>query len=113
MITAAASTLCGKTVVINYEGTDMASKDLNDKFCENVAALQNLGIRMVIVHGWGPQVDNMLHFLAVVSSEDVRYIGYVAKILLCGGVNKEISSKICSKGGLAIGLSGRDDSLLQ
>lgn len=118
-IAAAASTLRGKTVVVKYGGNAMTSQDLKDKFCEDVAALQLLGIRVVVVHGGGPQINSMLDKVGVesrfeggmrVSSKDVVE---VAEMVLCGSVNKEISSKICSKGGRAIGLSGRDDSLLQ
>jgi acetylglutamate kinase len=74
---------------------------------------------MVVVHGGGPQINAMLEKVGVesrfegglrVSSKEVVD---VAEMVLCGSVNKEISSKICSKGGRAIGLSGRDDSLLQ
>ena len=118
-VAAAASTLRGKTVVVKYGGNAMTSTELKDKFCEDVAALQQLGIRMVVVHGGGPQINAMLDKVGVesrfegglrVSSKEVVD---VAEMVLCGSVNKEISSKICSKGGRAIGLSGRDDSLLQ
>jgi acetylglutamate kinase len=118
-VAAAASALRGKTIVVKYGGNAMTSNDLKDKFCEDVAALQQLGIRMVVVHGGGPQINAMLEKVGVesrfegglrVSSKEVVD---VAEMVLCGSVNKEISSKICSKGGRAIGLSGRDDSLLQ
>jgi len=118
-IAAAASALRGKTIVVKYGGNAMTSQDLKDKFCEDVAALQNLGIRVVVVHGGGPQINAMLEKVGVesrfeggmrVSSKEVVD---VAEMVLCGSVNKEIASKICSAGGRAIGLSGRDDSLLQ
>jgi acetylglutamate kinase len=84
-----------------------------------VAALQKLGVSVVVVHGGGPQINTMLDKVGVesrfegglrVSSKEVVE---VAEMVLCGSVNKEISSKICSKGGRAVGISGRDDSLLQ
>ena len=118
-IAGAVSSLRGKTIVVKYGGNAMTSQDLKDKFCEDVAALQNMGIRMVVVHGGGPQISSMLEKVSVesrfeggmrVSSKEVVD---VAEMVLCGSVNKEISSKICSAGGRAIGLSGRDDSLLQ
>ena len=74
---------------------------------------------MVVVHGGGPQISSMLDKLGVesrfeggmrVSSTEVVE---VAEMILCGSVNKGIASSICSAGGRAIGLSGRDDSLLQ
>lgn len=115
----AAATLRGETIVVKYGGNAMTSQDLKDMFCQDVAALQNLGIRVVVVHGGGPQINAMLEKVGVesrfeggmrVSSPEVVE---VAEMVLCGSVNKEISSKICSAGGQAIGLSGRDNSLLQ
>lgn len=115
----AAGTLRGQTIVVKYGGNAMTSQDLKDKFCQDVATLQKLGIRVVVVHGGGPQINAMLEKVGVesrfeggmrVSSKEVVD---VAEMVLCGSVNKEISSKICSAGGRAIGLSGRDDSLLQ
>jgi acetylglutamate kinase len=85
----------------------------------DVATLQNFGIRVVVVHGGGPMINAMLDRLGVesrfeggmrVSSPQVVE---VAEMVLCGSINKEITAKICSAGGRAIGLSGRDDSLLQ
>lgn len=118
-IAGATSSLRGQTVVVKYGGNAMTSEELKDKFCEDVATLQKLGVRMVVVHGGGPQINSMLEKVGVesrfegglrVSSPEVVD---VAEMVLCGSVNKEISSKICSKGGQAVGLSGRDASLLQ
>ena len=118
-ISEAASSLRGKTIVVKYGGNAMTSPELKAGFCQDVAALQNLGIRVVVVHGGGPQINAMLEKVGVesrfeggmrVSSKEVVE---VAEMVLCGSVNKEISSKICSAGGNAIGLSGRDASLLQ
>ena len=115
----AAASLRGKTVVVKYGGNAMTSPELAQGFCQDVAALQNLGIRVVVVHGGGPQISSMLEKVAVetkfeggmrVSSKEVVE---VAEMVLCGMVNKQISSAICSEGGRAIGISGRDDSLLQ
>jgi len=115
----AVSALKDQTIVVKYGGNAMTSQELKDKFCEDVAALQKLGIRVVVVHGGGPQISSMLEKVQVetkfeggmrVSSKEVVE---VAEMVLCGSVNKEISSKICSAGGRAIGVSGRDESLLQ
>eukprot|EP00529_Nitzschia_sp_RCC80_P029393 CAMPEP_0113499272 /NCGR_PEP_ID=MMETSP0014_2-20120614/31656_1 /TAXON_ID=2857 /ORGANISM="Nitzschia sp." /LENGTH=334 /DNA_ID=CAMNT_0000393429 /DNA_START=385 /DNA_END=1389 /DNA_ORIENTATION=- /assembly_acc=CAM_ASM_000159 len=118
-ISDAAASLRGQTVVVKYGGNAMTSPELKAGFCEDVATLQNLGIRVVVVHGGGPQINAMLEKVGVesrfeggmrVSSTEVVE---VAEMVLCGSVNKEISSTICSAGGRALGLSGRDDSLLQ
>jgi acetylglutamate kinase len=118
-VAAAAQALKGKIVVVKYGGNAMTSEDLKEKFCEDVAALQKLGIRVVVVHGGGPQINSMLQKVGVESRFEggmrvsSTAVVEVAEMVLCGSVNKEISSRICSKGGRAIGLSGRDDSLLQ
>jgi len=115
----AAGSLRGQTVVVKYGGNAMTSPELKAGFCQDVVTLQNLGVRILVVHGGGPQINAMLEKVGVesrfeggmrVSSEEVVD---VAEMVLCGSVNKEISSTICSSGGRAIGLSGRDDSLLQ
>ena len=115
----AVKALQGETVVVKYGGNAMTSTDLKDKFCQDIAALQSLGIRMVVVHGGGPQINQMLDKVGVestwqggmrVSSTEVVQ---VAEMVLCGSVNKEIAAKICASGGRALGLSGRDDGLLQ
>lgn len=114
-----AASLRGKTIVVKYGGNAMTSPELAQGFCQDVAALQNLGIQVVVVHGGGPQISAMLDKVGVesrfeggmrVSSKEVVD---VAEMVLCGDVNKGIASSICSAGGRAIGLSGRDDSLLQ
>jgi len=97
----------------------MTSPELAKGFCSDIAALQKLGMRVVVVHGGGPQIAAMLEKVGVesrfeggmrVSSADVVE---VAEMVLCGTVNKQISSGICSAGGKAVGLSGRDANLLQ
>ena len=118
-IAGAVSQLRGKTIVVKYGGNAMTSPELKKMFCQDVAHLQQLGLRVVVVHGGGPQINKMLETVGVesrfeggmrVSSTEVVD---VAEMVLCGAVNKEISSKICAAGGRAIGISGRDDSLLQ
>jgi len=115
----ASRSLRGQTVVVKYGGNAMTSPELKAGFCQDVVTLQNLGVRIVVVHGGGPQINAMLEQVGVesrfeggmrVSSKEVVD---VAEMVLCGSVNKEISSTICSFGGRALGLSGRDDSLLQ
>jgi len=115
----AVESLRGKTIVVKYGGNAMTSPALSKGFCEDVATLQTLGIRVVVVHGGGPQINAMLEKVGVesrfeggmrVSSPEVVA---VAEMVLCGSVNKGISSGICSAGGNAIGISGRDADVLQ
>ena len=111
--------LGGRTVVVKYGGNAMTSEVLSDMFCQDVAALQKLGVRIVVVHGGGPQIAKMLDEVGVesrfeggmrVSSEEVVD---VAEMVLCGSVNKAISAGVGAAGGTALGLSGRDAGILQ
>jgi len=114
-----AKDLQGKIVVVKYGGNAMTSPELAQGFCQDVAALSNLGIKLVVVHGGGPQISKMLETVGVsttfeggfrVSSKEVVD---VAEMVLCGSVNKQIANGICASGGTAVGLSGRDADLLQ
>ena len=97
----------------------MTTPELAELFCQDVATLQKLGLRIVVVHGGGPMINAMLEKVGVesrfeggmrVSTEEVVD---VAAMVLSGTVNKNISSGISKAGGRALGLSGRDDALLQ
>jgi len=109
--------------VVKYGGNAMTSPELAQLFCENVARLQKEGYAIVVVHGGGPQISNMLGRVNVeskfsesgmrISSKEVVE---VAEMVLCGSVNKQIANSICNSekgGGKAIGLSGRDNNLMQ
>lgn len=113
-------TLREELIVVKYGGNAMTSPELAAGFCEDVATLQSLGARMVVVHGGGPQISAMLDRVGVesrfapsglrVSSPEVVD---VAEMVLCGSVNKGIANGICNAGGSALGLSGRDAGLLR
>ena len=107
-------------IAVKYGGNAMTSPELAQKFCEDVATLQALGAKIIVVHGGGPQINAMLKAVNVEStfSESGMRISTpevvkVAEMVLCGSVNKQISNGICNAGGQAIGLSGRDNRLLQ
>mmetsp|Transcript_9880 Transcript_9880/g.12510 ORF Transcript_9880/g.12510 Transcript_9880/m.12510 type:complete len:347 (+) Transcript_9880:119-1159(+) len=118
-IAGAIDALQGETVVVKYGGNAMTSPELSKGFCEDVAALQKLGVKVVVVHGGGPQIATMLERVGVESSFEggMRVsspeVVDVAEMVLCGSVNKQISSGICSAGGVAIGISGRDANVLE
>lgn len=118
-IASSVNSLKGQTIVIKYGGNAMTSPELAKGFCDDIATLQKLNLRVVVVHGGGPQIASMLDKVGVesrfeggmrVSSKEVVD---VAEMVLCGSVNKQISSGICTAGGMAVGLSGRDANLLQ
>ena len=105
--------------MIKYGGNAMTTPELATLFCEDIATLQKLGLRIVVVHGGGPMINAMLETVGVestweggmrVSTEEVVD---VAAMVLCGKVNKNISGGVVLAGGRALGLSGRDDALLQ
>ena len=112
--------LKSSTIVVKYGGNAMTSPELAQLFCQDVATLQNLGINIIVVHGGGPQISSMLEKVNVKSefSESGMRISSievveVAEMVLCGAVNKQIANGICNAGGTAIGLSGRDNRLMQ
>ena len=96
----------------------MTSDELKDMFCQDIAALQALGIRVVVVHGGGPMINKLLDQVGVesrfeggmrVSSKEVVRVAEMA----LNSVNKEIASLINSHHGMAVGISGRDGALLK
>ena len=115
---AAVKSLAGETIVVKYGGNAMTSDELKAKFCQDVAALQALGIRVVVVHGGGPMINALLEKVGVesrfeggmrVSSKEVVDVAEMA----LNAVNKEIAALINSHDGMAVGISGRDGSLLK
>jgi len=118
-ISAATSSLRNKIIVVKYGGNAMTSPELAQSFCQDVAALQKLGIKVVVVHGGGPQISSMLEKVNVETNFEggmrvsSKAVVEVAEMVLCGSVNKQIANGICNAGGRALGLSGRDDKLLQ
>jgi acetylglutamate kinase len=114
----AVSALAGEEIIVKYGGNAMTNDDLKNKFAQDVAALQALGMRVVVVHGGGPMINKLLDQVGVesrfeggmrVSSKEVVSVAEMA----LNSVNKEIASLINSHGGMAVGLSGRDGSLLK
>lgn len=109
----------GKTFVIKYGGHAMIDARLRDGFARDVALLKYVGIDPVVVHGGGPQIDQMLAAMGVVSERidglrvtDERTME-VVEMVLGGKLNQEIVSLVCRHGGRAVGLSGKDDGFLR
>lgn len=108
----------GKTVVIKYGGHAMADEKLKESFALDVILLKSLGINTVIVHGGGPQINETLKRYGIVS-EFVRGMRVtdsqtmsVVEMVLTGQVNREVVGYLNQHGGRAVGLSGRDGTLL-
>lgn len=108
----------GKTFVIKYGGHAMADERLKESFALDVIMLRSLGINTVIVHGGGPQINETLKRYGIVS-EFVRGMRVtdaetmsVVEMVLVGHVNKEVVGYLNQHGGRAVGLSGKDGTLL-
>lgn len=108
----------GKTFVIKYGGHAMSDERLKESFALDVIMLRSLGINTVIVHGGGPQINDTLKRYGIVS-EFVRGMRVtdaetmsVVEMVLTGQVNKEVVGYINQHGGRAVGLSGKDGTLL-
>mgnify|MGYP000891559741 CR=1 FL=1 len=112
-------TFHGETFVIKYGGHAMIDERLRDSFARDVVLLKYVGINPVVVHGGGPQIDETLKSLGVVSErvEGLRVTDdetmRVVEMVLGGTLNREIVSLITNHGGRAVGLSGRDDAFIR
>ena len=108
----------GKTVVIKYGGNAMEDDALKSSFARDVVLMKLVGLNPVIVHGGGPQIDELLGRLGmgrefvdgmrVTDAETMK----VVEMVLGGAVNKEIVALINQHGGRAIGVTGKDDGLI-
>jgi acetylglutamate kinase len=108
----------GATVVIKLGGHAMGSDEGLHSFARDVALMQQVGVNPVVVHGGGPQINDMLAKLEI-KSEFVRgkrvtdaATVEVVEMVLSGRVNKAIVQAINAAGGRAIGLSGKDANLM-
>src|SRR6185295_1111442 len=108
----------GKTLVIKYGGHAMANDELKESFAQDVTLLKYVGMNPVIVHGGGPQIDDMLERLGI-RSRFVRGMRVtdgptmdVVEMVLVGKINKQIVALINRHGGRAVGLSGKDGELI-
>ncbi|WP_425805317.1 acetylglutamate kinase [Desulfitobacterium sp. Sab5] len=109
----------GKTMVIKYGGHAMLDQNLKESVMLDVLLLHSVGIRPVIVHGGGPEINTMLkrvgkesqfiRGLRVTDEETME----IAAMVLVGKLNTEIVSLLNRFGGKAVGLSGKDAQLLQ
>ncbi len=109
----------GEIFVVKYGGHAMIDPALRDGFARDVVLLKYVGIHPVVVHGGGPQIDDMLKSMGVVSERldglrvtDDRTME-VVEMVLGGKLNQEIVSLIANHGGRAVGLTGRDDAFLR
>ena len=108
----------GDTIVVKYGGHAMGNSDLAQTFGRDIALLKLIGINPVVVHGGGPQINQMLKRLDIPSSfvdglrvTDANMVD-VIEMVLAGSVNKEVAELICAAGALAVGISGKDGKMI-
>jgi acetylglutamate kinase len=109
----------GKTIVIKYGGNAMTDERLKHSFARDIVLLKLVGLNPVVVHGGGPQIDQMLNrvgkkgeFIQGMRVTD-RETMDVVEMVLGGLVNKEIANLINQAGGRAIGLTGKDGAFIR
>ena len=108
-----------KTLVIKYGGNAMTDPHLKECFAHDVVLLKLVGFNPVVVHGGGPQIENMLsrvgkkgEFIQGMRVTDAETME-VVEMVLGGQVNKEIVSLINQAGGKAVGLTGKDSNFIR
>jgi acetylglutamate kinase len=112
-------TFANKTFVIKFGGNAMIDESLSSSFALDIIMLSLVGIRPVIVHGGGPQIGVMMERLGLASEfvEGLRVTDAdtieVVEMVLVGTINKQIVSRINANGGKAVGISGKDGSLIK
>ncbi len=109
----------GKIVVVKYGGNAMVNEQLKEQVMEDIALLWLIGVKVVLVHGGGPEISEMMQKLGkkpefvdglrVTDKETVD----IVQMVLAGKVNKSLVTLLQSKGGHAVGLSGIDGGLIE
>ena len=109
----------GRTILVKYGGHAMGERAAEDTFARDIVLLKQVGINPIVVHGGGPQIGQMLQRLGVKSNfvDGLRVTDRetmeVVEMVLAGTINKQLVTAINSAGGCAIGLSGKDGSLIR
>ena len=108
----------GKTILVKFGGHAMGKSDYVATFASDIALLDQVGARPIVVHGGGPQIGEMLDRLKIESNfidglrvTDEATISIV-EMVLAGGINKALVAAVASAGGRAVGVSGKDGGLI-
>ena len=109
----------GKVVVVKYGGNAMINDALKDKVIRDIVLLSLIGVKVVLVHGGGPEITNMLERvgkeskfvdgLRVTDKESVE----IVQMVLAGKINKSLVHLLEQKGGRGVGLSGLDGHMIK
>ena len=109
----------GRTIVIKYGGNAMTSEVLKEQVMEDIVLLTMVGVKVVVVHGGGPEISSLMKRLGKVPQfiDGLRVTDQetvdIAEMVLAGKVNKSLVSLLQTKGGRAIGVSGMDGRLIE
>ncbi|MDR1148858.1 MAG: acetylglutamate kinase [Spirochaetaceae bacterium] len=111
--------LRGKTIVVKYGGSAMISKELKTAVIEDIVFTAAAGVRVVLVHGGGPEIDMILK----TAGKEIRFVNglrytdeetmNIVQMVLCGKISKDICALIQRAGAQALGLCGMDGGLLE
>jgi acetylglutamate kinase len=107
-----------QTVVIKYGGHAMGDKNAQEDFAEDVVLLEQAGVKPIVVHGGGPQIGRMLDKLGIKSEFQAglrvtdQATVEIVEMVLAGSINKQMVGWIAAEGGKAIGLCGKDGSMV-
>ena len=108
-----------QTIVVKFGGHAMGEAEYVASFAADIALLDQVGARPVVVHGGGPQIGEMLNKLQIESNfvdglrvTDEATIS-VVEMVLAGGINKALVAAIAGAGGRAVGISGKDGGLIR
>lgn len=109
----------GKIVVVKYGGNAMINQELKQQVMEDIVLLWLIGVKVVLVHGGGPEISEMMNKLGkktefvnglrVTDKETVE----IAQMVLAGKINKSLVNLLGMKGGKAMGISGMDGKLIE
>ena len=108
-----------KTIVVKYGGNAMISEELRRAVISDIILLKLVGINVVVVHGGGPEISEMLKKIGKESKfvNGLRYTDQetmdIVQMVLCGKVNKDLVATLNRSGGSAVGLCGLDGGMLQ
>ena len=108
-----------KTIVVKYGGNAMLNDQIKNKVLQDIVFLQGAGMRPVVVHGGGPEITAMLmqagkksEFVSGLRVTDAESVG-IAEMALVGKINTDLVARLNLLGGRAVGLNGKDASLVQ
>lgn len=109
----------GQRIVVKYGGAAMEREEVRESVCAEIAALTQLGIQIIVVHGGGKEISRFIerigltpHFVEGLRVTDAETMT-VTEMVLSGSVNKDLVSRISRNGAKALGLSGRDAHTLE